>query len=128
VAEKMLEKQVSRLITLDQQNHPVGVISFRDFFRISLSLGSEEDVMEASALSGNASRGFLSEGSFGGISQAKDVMTRGLISVPFHEDLADASKKIIQNKINGLGVLDGNEALAGIISKTDIIRAITTIN
>ena len=35
VVAKMLEHKISRIITKDQNDNPIGVISFRDFFRIS---------------------------------------------------------------------------------------------
>ena len=70
----MLENKISRIIVVNQKNEPAGIISFRDFFRISLQLGSEEDVTEAFVLSGQLRSGFLSENGFGGISLARDVM------------------------------------------------------
>ncbi|MFB5613014.1 MAG: CBS domain-containing protein, partial [Nitrosarchaeum sp.] len=43
VVRKMLENKISRIIVKDQNEIPVGIISFRDLFRISIELGSEED-------------------------------------------------------------------------------------
>ena len=39
----MLEKKISRLIVKNQNEEAVGIISFRDLFRIAIELGSEED-------------------------------------------------------------------------------------
>ena len=124
VVRKMLENNISRIIVKDQNEKPVGIISFRDLFRISIELGSEEDD-SGFTISEQIRKGFLSEEGFGGISLARDVMSKGIISIKFNEDLKNACKLILENNISGLAVLDGNNSLAGIISKTDITKAIT---
>ena len=123
VVRKMLENKVSRVFTKNQQNEPVGVISFRNLFRISLELGSEEDDTGFS-LSDQIRRGFLSEDGFGSVSLAKDVMSEGIISIRFDEDLTKACELLLENNVSGLAVLDGNQNLAGVISKTDVTRAL----
>ncbi len=125
VVKKMLENKVSSVISKNQDDQPVGVISFRDLFRISLELGSEEDDT-GFTLSDQIRRGFLSEEGFGGISLARDVMSKGIISIRFNEDLAKACDLLLENNVSGLAVLDGNESLAGVISKTDITRALAS--
>jgi CBS domain-containing protein len=123
VVRKMLENKVSRIIVKDQNENPVGVISFRNLFRISVELGSEEDD-SGYTISDQIRKGFLSEEGFGNISLARDVMTKGLITIKFNQSLSDACKLILENNVSGLIVLDGNQSIAGIISKTDITRAI----
>jgi CBS domain-containing protein len=123
VVKKMLENKVSRIIVKDQNENPVGIISFRNLFRISIELGSEEDD-SGFTISDQIRKGFLSEEGFGNISLARDVMTKGLITIKFNQSLSDACKLILENNVSGLVVLDGNQSIAGIISKTDITRAI----
>ena len=124
VIKKLLEEKVSRLIVKNQNEEAVGVISFRDLFRISLELGSEEDDT-GFTLSDQIRQGFLSEEGFGGISLARDVMTKGIVSIRFNEDLADACNLMLENNVSGLVVLDGNDGLSGIISKTDVAKALS---
>ncbi|MEK6866528.1 MAG: CBS domain-containing protein [Thermoproteota archaeon] len=124
VVRKMLENKISRIIVKDQNEKSVGIISFRDLFRISIELGSEEDD-SGFTISEQIRKGFLSKEGFGDISLARDVMSKGIISIKFNEDLKNACKLILENNISGLAVLDGNNSLTGIISKTDIIKAIT---
>ena len=126
VVRKMLEKKISRIIVKNQNEEPVGIISFRDLFRISIELGSEEDYSGFN-LSQNIRRGFLSEEGFGNISLARDVMTKGLITVKFNEDLATACEILLENNVSGLVVLDGNNSISGIFSKTDVTRALASI-
>ena len=123
VVKKMLDNKVSRVIVKNQKEEPVGVISFRDLFRISIELGNEEDDT-GFTISDQIRKGFLSEEGFGDISLARDVMTRGIISIKFNEKLTNACKLILENNVSGLVVLDGNNSIAGIISKTDIIKAL----
>ncbi|MDH3312547.1 MAG: CBS domain-containing protein [Nitrosopumilus sp.] len=126
VVRKMLEKKISRIIVKNQNEEAVGIISFRDLFRISIELGSEEDYSGFN-LSENIRRGFLSKEGFGNISLARDVMTKGLITVKFNEDLAVACKILLENNVSGLIVLDGNNSIAGIFSKTDVTRSLASI-
>ncbi len=128
VIKKMLEYKVSRLITLNQENKPVGIISLRDFFRVSLDLGSDADDDGAYAFADNMRKGFLSDTGFGGTTLARDIMSKELLSIKFDEDLALASKKIVENKINGLFVYDDKDGLDGIISKTDITQALASLD
>jgi len=125
VVRKMLEKKISRVIVKNQNENPVGVISFRNLFRISIELGDVEEDLEHTTLD-QIRKGFLSEEGFGNISLARDVMTKGLITIKFNQSLSDACKLILENNVSGLIVLDGNESIAGIISKTDIVKALAS--
>jgi len=51
-------------------------------------------------------------------------MTKGIVSIKFNEKLTKACELILKNNVSGLVVLDGNGSIAGIISKTDIVKAI----
>ena len=126
VVRKMLENKISRIITKNQSEQPDSIVSFRDLFRISLELGNEEED-DSFALSDQIRRGFLSENGFGGVSIARDVMSKGIITVRFSEDLNTACKTMLNNNVSGLGVLDGNNGFAGVISKTDVTRALSSM-
>ena len=54
-------------------------------------------------------------------------MSKGIITVKFNEDLSAACKTMLNNNVSGLGVLDGNGGFAGVISKTDVTRALSSI-
>lgn len=127
VVRKMLENKISRIIVKDQNENPSGIISFRDLFRISVELGSEEDDL-GFTISDQIRKGFLSEKGFGNISLARDVMTKGLITIKFNQSISDACKLILENNVSGLVVVDGNGSIAGIISKTDVIKALANQN
>ena len=126
VVRKMLEKKISRIIVKNQNEEAVGIISFRDLFRISIELGSEEDYSEFN-ITDTIRHGFLSKEGFGNISLARDIMTKGLITVKFNEDLIAACKILLENNVSGLVVLDGNNGIAGIFSKTDVAKALVSV-
>jgi CBS domain-containing protein len=129
ILEKMIHDKVSRLIIKDSQNNAVGVITFGDVFRISLSMGQEHDVIDNSdpAISVIFPRkGFLSESGFGGTTSAKDVMSNSIRSVDYNDDLVSACTEMLDNDINGCGVLV-NGKLSGIISKTDVVKVLSEL-
>ena len=129
ILQKMISDKVSRLIIKDKQNNASGVISFGDVFRISMRLGQEKDVIDNSdpVISIIFPRkGFLSESGFGGTISAKDVMSNSIKSVDYNDDLVTACTEMLDNNINGCGVLiNGN--LSGIVSKTDVVRILSEL-
>ena len=126
VMTKMLEHKISRIIAKDQNDNPVGVISFRDFFRVSLEFGVE-DLSDDFSLSDHVSKGFVSSEGFGAITLASEIMTRGIFSIKNNQDLAKACKIMIDHNVSALGVLDEKNKISGIISKTDVTRALASL-
>jgi CBS domain-containing protein len=55
---------------------------------------------------------------------AGDVMTFDPIGITKDSDLAEAALIMMRNRISGMPVIDSDNNLAGIITKTDIIRAV----
>jgi len=55
-------------------------------------------------------------------------MNKGLITVKRNEDLKIACKTFLENHIDGAGVVERDGTLCGILSKTDITRAVASMN
>lgn len=130
VASQMIEKKISRVILKNRDGIPEGIISFRDLFRISLDRGSEEfleDNTQPDVSLIFSRKGFLSESGFGGVTRANQIMKDRIVSVIYDDDLADASQKLLGNKLKGVGVLSTNGELIGILSKTDVTQALATM-
>ncbi|MFZ8922540.1 MAG: CBS domain-containing protein [Nitrosopumilaceae archaeon] len=124
ILEKMIQDKVSRLVIKNRANDAVGIVTFGDVFRLSLSLGRDSDVIDNSdpAISVIFPRkGFLSETGFGGTVIAKDVMSSKITTSDYNEDLVSACLEMLDNNINGCGVLIEGK-LSGIVSKTDVIK------
>ena len=128
---KMINDKISRLILRDHNEEPVGIVSFRDLFRTALTEGQEEKVLDNTdpLISVVFTRkGFLSETGFGGTTPINEIMQDEIISVNYDDDLAKTCSTLLDKNINGVGVLSANGALIGILSKTDIIKAIAFLS
>jgi len=126
VVSELIDKKISRIFIKNENGEPQGILTFRDLFHVALEQGNTDSVLDSSdpAISVVFTRkGFLSDSGFGNTIQAKDVMTKTFESVDFDEDLTVACEEMIQNKINGVGVRI-NGKLGGVVSKTDILKAI----
>jgi CBS domain-containing protein len=129
VVTKMIDERISRIFLNNQNNEPEGILTFRDLFQIALKEGLSDMVIDNSdpAISAVFPRkGFLSESGFGETTLAKDVMSKKIVSVDYNDDLIIACSTMIENKINGVGVTI-NDKISGVISKSDIIKAMTQI-
>ena len=84
-----------------------------------MSMGTQRDIIFPN--------NFESEQGLGKTLQADEVMKNEIITVSYGEDLAEACQTLLDNKINGVGVLSDKGKLIGILSKTDVVKAIATI-
>lgn len=106
----MIKNQVSRvLVTTDSKL--VGIVTSRDL--MPLTSFAEDDGSEGLA-------------GLGHVMLAKDVMKKPL-TIGMDADLAEAAKIMIEKKISGLPVVDIEGNLRGVVSKTDIVRAVSKI-
>lgn len=126
---EMITSHVSRIVVKDQTEKPVGIMSFRDLFRLSMVLGKEEQVVDnSSGITVLFSRkGMISKAGFGATAKVKEAMTANMITIEHDDDLTMACTTLIENDINAAAVLVNNK-LTGILSKTDVVRAIAAIS
>lgn len=130
VVHKMIDDKISRVILRDGNESPVGIVTFRDLFNLALRLGEQEDVLDNSDPLISVifpRKGFVSESGFGGSTKVEEIMNRNIVSVNYDDDIAKTGKILLDKDINGAGVLSGNGNLIGIISKTDIVKALAFI-
>lgn len=130
VVSKMINEKISRIFLKNQNNDLEGILTFQDLFQVALEQGRSHEVVDNTdpVISLVFPRkGFLSESGFGQSTLVKDVMSKNIVSVDYNDDLVTACSEMIENKINGVGVkIDGK--LSGVISKTDITKAIANLN
>ncbi|MDH5463111.1 MAG: CBS domain-containing protein [Nitrosopumilus sp.] len=127
VVLKMINEKISRVIIRNHDEVPVGIVTFRDLFKLALTLGEQEDVLDNTdpVISVIFPRkGFISNSGFGGSTKIDEIMNTDIISVDYDDDLAKTGKLLLEKNINGAGVLSGHGNIIGIISKTDIVRAL----
>ena len=127
VVKKMIDEEISRVIIRSRDEIPIGIVTFKDLFKIALNMGRQEDILDNSDPVISVifpRRGFISESGFGGSTKIEEVMSKNIVSVDYDDDLAKTGKLLLENNINGAGVLSGHGNIIGIISKTDIVRAL----
>ncbi len=124
---KMIDEKISRIIIRNREDIPVGIVTFRDLFALALKQGNFEEVLDNTdpVISVIFPRkGFISESGFGSSVKIEDIMSKDIVSVNYDDDLAKTGNLLLEKNINGVGVLSQHGNIVGILSKTDIVKAI----
>lgn len=101
--ERMYKHGVRRLFVLDDDDNPIGVVSYSDLIGVlgSLKPGPKEiEVIEVT-----------------------DIMATEIITISADDGVEDAANLMLRADISGLLVLDDDKAV-GVITKTDICRLV----
>ncbi len=116
--------KISRIVVI-KDRVPVGVVTIRDLLPVSFIFRRNKT---PSIISKKTSSKFLAQNyiptRMTSMLIAEDIMTRMPITVSEKSDLSDAAKIIIRHGISGLPVVNLNNKLVGIITKTDIVKAL----
>ena len=112
----MNKNQVSRLIVTDENGYPIGLISTN-------TLLTHSDYFTKCK---TRSRDYLLPIN-GDKLTVSDLLADELLIINEEEDLATAASKMIKNKVGGIPVVDSNQNLIGIVSKTDVVRAFSIV-
>ena len=124
----MNSHKVSRIVVV-KDNCPVGIITGRDLLPVSTFFGTgtfgsywtqREDLVEQ-----RKKQAFIPSG-IKAIFIANDVMTPNPITIREESDLADAGYIMLRNRISGMPVVDSSNNLKGIVTKTDIVKALAS--
>ena len=111
---------ISRIVVIDH-NKPIGIVTVRDLLPLTPSL--LEKLSDTNHFNDtNIQRSVASR--FNSILLAEDIMKRNPITVSMNTALSDAAIIMIRNRISGIPVINNKGLLKGIITKTDIIRAL----
>lgn len=105
----MREHKVRRFPVIDAQRCVVGIISEKDLLNAAPSPATSLTHFELQTLLAKLS--------------VSEIMTRPVITVDRGTPLEEAARIMADNKIGGLPVLDEQQTLVGIITETDIFRA-----
>ncbi len=122
VIEEMQKNDVHRVIVMEDDDTPVGLITPSNlaFTELEDERGEmpEKGIKMARKDSPAGRKRFRDIEKKGLV--AEDIMSSPLVAVSKDELVTNAAKMLIEHKIEGMPVTD--EGLAGIITKTDIIR------
>jgi CBS domain-containing protein len=125
VIDEMNKNEIARVIVKDDDGKSVGYISRRSI-ALSLITDSEGDIstksikmVRRSSPGGQKTYRYVKQMPV----TAEDIMVSPVISIDVNENISAAAKKMIEEGLTGLPVSDG-EDIVGILSRTDIMRAI----
>lgn len=116
----MADGSVSRLVVVDEKSRPVGVVTGRDV----LAAGSL-----FAGITGRGQRPAPMQVPSGARARllVQDVMTLEPITITDYSDLMDAAMVMKGNGISGLPVVDSDNNFVGLVTKTDIVRAMAVM-
>jgi CBS domain-containing protein len=126
VESLLVKHRISRIV-VERNRRPVGIITNRDFLpakmpRWIMQFADPKEVEEY-RLNPRPDEFRMNQLSYILSFRAEDIMTPNPITVDVGEDVAVAALLMIRNAISGLPVVK-KSLLAGIITKSDIVRAI----
>ncbi|HEY3527189.1 MAG TPA: CBS domain-containing protein [Nitrososphaeraceae archaeon] len=129
----MTRGNVSRIV-VTRDKRPVGMVTGRDLLPVSTLFGpplfgdethdGDQAAIETGATSPQRKEQMFIPSGIRTYFVAKDVMKFDPITISQDSDLADATQIMAMNRISGLPVVDSDGNLVGIITKTDIVKAI----
>jgi CBS domain-containing protein len=120
----MSEHKISRVVVVDSNGKPVGIITLSDVTMLVNLLKPARVLVEGKPL---FVRGLIALPKSVHLLTAGDIMTANPISIDKNADLADVARLMVRHNISGLPVTDNNGKLVGIITKSDITRATATL-
>jgi len=123
IISRMAEEKISRIFLENKDNELEGILTLKNFFPLAIKYGhlntlKYNDYPKTSLL-------HMGKG-FGYTTMAKDIMNKNVFSVDYTDDVVMACTKMIENHISGVGVKIRDKT-SGIISKTDVVNAISRI-
>lgn len=123
ILKKMITCDISRVIVNDGDS-PIGMITIGDIFRSSLTTNKMSIVQDTNYSDDD---GLWSETGFVGTQLIGEIMSEGLITVNSKSHMRDAAKLLLYNKIDCLGVKNGNDEMVGILNKTNVLYALADL-
>ena len=109
----MQEHRIRRLPIVNQTGWLVGIVSERDLLYASPSPTTARVLWEMSSQISRAA--------------VQEIMTKRVIVVKPDAPLTEAAAQMIDLKIGGLPVVDEHNEVIGIITETDIMRALVNV-
>jgi CBS domain-containing protein len=123
----MINNKVSRVVVVTRNNKPVGIITGHDLLPVSSLFGTGINgsywTTQEKSIAKRKEQMFIPSG-IKEMFLARDVMTYDPIVITKDSDLAEAAHIMVRHSISGIPVIGSRADLAGIITKTDIIRAL----
>ncbi|MGB9730004.1 MAG: HPP family protein [Thermoprotei archaeon] len=115
----MINNNISRVVITDANNKPIGIITLADIVRSlpEISFTKLKSMRIPKILRPLILKSIM----------VSTIMSRDLIVIRENADLAEAAQLMITYGISGLPVVNSEDRLVGIITKTDITKAVSKL-
>ncbi len=113
VVELMLQRGLSRVPVVDEQYHPLGIISKTDVVQETHDRGDDTEQPAAKSEPGYHVH---PEGTI-----ADEVMTRTLVTVPEDATVSRVAELMVSRNVHGLPVVAKDGELVGFVSTMDVL-------
>ncbi len=111
-AKTMVKRRVRRLPVVDQEGKAIGLVTIGDVLRLVLSELKTQSWLERD----------LMEILHAPVERAASPKT---VSVRLEEDIGVAAERMLDNEVSGMPVTDSGGRVVGIISRIDLLKAMT---
>ncbi len=118
IFKKMNNFNISRLILKERNEIASGIITIRDLLKLGFSDYDTNSIHKSQLDTDLLFHRFNSSEVIG-----EKISTKKIISVSMNEDISKICSLLLNKEINGLGVLNNNNIIWGILTKTDILKA-----
>lgn len=127
----MSDNQISRVI-VTRDHKPIGIVTGHDLLPVSILFGTGAPggywTSQEELVARRRAQRFIPAG-IKAIFLARDMMKYDPITIAKDDDLTEAAQIMVNHRISGLPVVEPNsESLAGIITKTDIVKGIASFS
>jgi CBS domain-containing protein len=125
----MSDNQISRVI-VTRDHKPIGIVTGHDLLPVSILFGTGAPggywASQEELVARRRAQRFIPAG-IKAIFLARDMMKYDPVTITKEADLIEAAQLMTNNRISGLPVVEPNSGtLAGIITKTDIVKGIAS--
>jgi CBS domain-containing protein len=122
-ATLMSEHNITRVIVV-ADGKPVGILALSDLTMVSPILKPVKLMTERKPV---FVKGLIMPSNYISLLTARDVMTADPISVHENVDLAEAARLMTKHRFSGLPVVSAKGKIVGIITKSDVTRAVASV-
>ncbi|HSS96975.1 MAG TPA: CBS domain-containing protein [Terriglobales bacterium] len=122
----MVENHVSALPVLNGRGQCIGVISVTDLLGMTQELSDELNALSGSRWLDHSVLVQKLEHADLLTECVQDLMSTNVISVRIDATLQEAARKMLQNHVHRLVVLDDQERMVGVVSTMDLLAAYAT--
>jgi len=123
VAALMQQQRISRVLV--QNTKLEGVVTVSDLVRAGVVFNPKGPIEARKPI---MMRGMMVKASTLSLLSALDVMTANPVTADVDGDLSSVAKLMSTHRISGVPVVDRKARLVGVLTKTDIVRAIAKIS